>query len=508
MAAFPRCRSNSPTVAFMSTITVISPFDGRELGEVSDHTAEDTSHAFERSRRAQEQWARTSMSERKKIMLRFHDLVLGRQDELLDTIQDESGKNRASAFDEVMDVAVTARHYAFAAAGLLRTARAKGALPVLTRTRVQREAKGVVGIIAPWNYPLVMAVSDAIPAILAGNTVVLKPDSKTPLTALLAARLLEEAGLPGFVFQVVTGSGEVVGQAIARECDYLMFTGSTKTGRLLAKTAGERLIDFSAELGGKNPLIVADDADLDKAVNGAVAACFTNSGQLCISVERIYVHQELASDFTARFTAAVKRLQLGAGHEWTVEMGSLISPAHREQVAALVDDAVAKGAAVLTGGRSLPDLGESFYTPTVLTGVPEDAELFGEETFGPVVAIELVTSNEEAVRLANDSPYGLNASVWAKPATGRKIAAQLEFGTVNINDGFAAAWGSVDAPMGGWKASGVGRRHAAEGLLKYTESRTVAEQRILPITGPQDMPRDTYARTISTALKLGKHLLR
>lgn len=485
-----------------------SPFDGRELGEVPDHSAADTSNTFERSRRAQEQWVKTPMTERRKIMLRFHDLVLDRQEELLDTIQDESGKNRASAFDEVMDAAITARHYAFAAAGLLRPKRAKGALPVLTRTRVQREAKGVVGIIAPWNYPLVMAVSDAIPAILAGNTVVLKPDSKTPLTALLAAQLLEEAGLPGFVFQVITGSGEVVGQQIAHECDFLMFTGSTKTGRALAATAGERLIGFSAELGGKNPLIIADDADLDKAVDGAVTACFSNSGQLCISVERIYVHRELADEFTARFVATVKRLRLGAGHEWTVEMGSLISPEHRAWVESLVDDAVVKGAAVLTGGHSLPDLGDSFYAPTVLAGVPEDAELFREETFGPVVAIELVTSNEEAIRLANDSAYGLNASVWAKPATGRKIAAQLECGTVNINEGFAAAWGSVDAPMGGWKASGVGRRHADEGLLKYTESRAVAEQRFLPLTGPKEMPRDTYARTISTTLKLGKYLLR
>lgn len=255
-------------------------------------------------------------------------------------------------------------------------------------------------------------------------------------------------------------------------------------------------------------MIIADDADLAKAVDGAVTACFSNSGQLCISVERIYVHQELADEFTARFTAAVRRLRLGSGHEWTVDMGSLISTGHRAHVASLVDDAVAKGAAVLTGGRSLPELGGCFYAPTVLSGVPEDAELFREETFGPVVAVELVRSNEEAVRRANDSVYGLNASVWARPATGRKIASQLEVGTVNINEGFAAAWGSVDAPMGGWKASGVGRRHADEGLLKYTESRTVAEQRLLPITGPKGMPREKYAAVLSTALKLGKQLLR
>ncbi|MGP6174083.1 succinic semialdehyde dehydrogenase [Corynebacterium sp. A21] len=492
----------------MSRLSVTSPFDNRILGEVPAHTVEDTRQAFERARQTQKQWAKTSARERREIMLRFHDLVLDRQYEILDTIQDESGKNRASAFDEVMDVAVTARHYAFAAARLLRTDRAKGALPVLTHTQVQHVPKGVVGIISPWNYPLSLAVSDAIPAILAGNTVVLKPDEKTPLSALLAARLLTEAGLPDFVFQVLTGTGSVVGQAIVEECDFLMFTGSTKTGRQLAKQAGERLISFSAELGGKNPLIIAADADLDKAVRGAVNACFSNSGQLCISIERIYVHRELADEFTARFKAATRSLKLGAGHEWTVEMGSLISPEHLARVQSLIDDAVAKGAKILTGGHSLPELGPCFFAPTILIDVPGNAELFYEETFGPVVAIQAVDSMTEAVQQANNSDYGLNASIWAKPSTGRKIAAQLEFGTVNINEGFAAAWGSLDAPMGGWKASGVGRRHADEGLLKYTESRTVAVQRMLPISGPHTLSREVYAKTLSTALKLGKRVLR
>ncbi|QGU06089.1 Putative succinate-semialdehyde dehydrogenase [NADP(+)] 2 [Corynebacterium occultum] len=492
----------------MNSITVTSPSDGRILGTVPAHTATDTSRAFERARRAQKQWAHTPVKERREIMLSLHDLVLHRQEQILDTIQDESGKNRASAFDEVMDVAVTARHYAYATAALLHPDRVKGALPLLTSVEVQHSPKGVVGIIAPWNYPLVMAVSDAIPAILAGNTVVLKPDDKTPLSALLAAELLAEAGLPQDVFQVVTGTAEEVGQQIVAECDYLMFTGSTKTGRLLASQAGERLIDFSAELGGKNPLIIAADADLNKVVPGAITACFSNSGQLCISIERIYVHRNLAAEFSARFQAATKVLRVGAGREWTVEMGSLISEEQLARVQSFVDDAVARGATILSGGHALPELGPCFFAPTILSDVPEDAELFREEAFGPVAAIEIVDSHEEAIRRANDSDYGLNASVWAKPATGRKIAAQLEFGTVNINEGFAAAWGSLDAPMGGWKASGVGRRHADEGLLKYTESRTVALQRGLSIAGPSKLSRERYARTLSTALRLGKRVLR
>lgn len=471
------------------------------MDTLTDPTADQIHAALDRARRAQPQWAADGTG--REIMLRFHDLVLDRQDELLDVIQDETGKNRASAFDEVLDVAITARHYAYAAARLLRPRRARGAVPLLTRTRVERSPKGVVGIIAPWNYPLSLAVSDAIPALLAGNTVVLKPDEKTTRTAVAALEILREAGLPEDVMQVLPGTGEVVGQAIARECDYLMFTGSTPVGRQLGAIAGERLIGFSAELGGKNPLLIAPDADIPRAVQGARQACFTNSGQLCISIERIYVHAEVADVFLPAFLQAVGAMRVAGGREWSTDMGSLISPEHLARVSSLVDDAVARGATVLTGGHALPELGPTFYAPTVLTDVPEDAELLRSEVFGPVVAVEVVGSIDEAVARANDSELGLNASVWAAPATGRKIASRLEFGTVNINDGFAAAWASLDAPMGGWKASGMGRRHADEGLLKYTEARTVAEQR-LASPGGSGGSREL----VTTALKLGKRVLR
>ncbi len=492
----------------MTTLTVTSPVTGSAIGDVPAHSADDVRDAFRRARQAQADWAGVSIAERRRIMLRFHDLVLERQDELLDVIQDESGKNRASAFDEILDVTVTARHYAYAAGRLLKQRRVKGALPVFTSTHVEHAPKGVVGIIAPWNYPLSLAVSDAVPALMAGNAVVLKPDEKTPFTALLAVELLREAGLPIEAMQVVTGGGETAGQAIATECDYLMFTGSTAVGRTLGALAGERLIGFSAELGGKNPLIVAPDADLGKAAHGARQACFSNSGQLCISIERIYVHREVADEFISRFVTAVEGMRIGGGREWTTDMGSLISAEHLARVDAMVNDAVVRGATVLTGGRALTDLGPAFYAPTVLTNVPDDAQLYRDEVFGPVVAIEIVDSLDEAVTRANDSEYGLNASVWAKPRTGRWVASRLEFGTVNVNEGFAAAWGSLDAPMGGWKSSGLGRRHADEGLLKYTESRTVAVQRVMGISGPAAMPKEKYVAVLSTALKLGKRVLR
>lgn len=488
----------------MSHITVTAPASGEIISEVPIFTTDQVTDAFDRSRRAQKKWAATPFSERREILLRYHDLVLERQDELLDVIQKESGKSRISAHEEILDNAITARHYANRAAALLRPKRAKATLPVLTTTHVEHAPIGAVGMISPWNYPLVLAISDAIAAIMAGNTVVLKPDSNTPLTALKAAELLTEAGLPDDVFQVTPGPGSQVGQAIAEQCDFLMFTGSTATGRKLAAIAGERLIGFSAELGGKNPLIVAPDADITRAARGAIRACFSNSGQLCISIERIYVHRDVADQFTREFVDNVKAMRVGPGNDWALDMGSLISAEHHETVSEFVEDAKAQGARVLTGGESL---GGNFYAPTVLTDVPPTARVYREEVFGPVVYIQVVDSLDEAVEQANDTDYGLNASIWATPSTGRALASRIEAGTVNVNDGYMAAWASMHAPMGGWKTSGVGRRHSDHGLLKFTEARTIAVQRFMPPTGPEWMDRKQFAGLAAGAFKVAKRIL-
>lgn len=491
-----------------TTITIKNPADGTIVGTTNYYGADTALEAVERARAKQPEWAATAVKERKKTMLRYHDLVLKHQKELLDIIQDESGKNRRAAFEEVLDNALTARHYAYRAEKLLSPDRAKVALPIATKTQVQHAPVGVVGIIAPWNYPLVLAISDAIPAIMAGNTVVLKPDSSTPMTSLRAAELLAEAGLPKDVLTVVPGSGREVGQALVNSVDYLMFTGSSDTGAKLASQAGERLIGFSGELGGKNPLIVTSDADVDKVVSGVRHACFSNTGQLCISIERIYVHRDVADKFIPAFVRCVEKMRIGPGHDWDIDMGSLISSDQADTVASFVEDAVSKGATVATGGKRLPDLGENFYAPTVLLNVPEDARLHREEVFGPVVYIEVVDSHEEAIRRANDTEYGLNASVWGRPATAREIASQLEAGTVNINEGYAAGWSSIGAPMGGWKRSGVGRRHGDDGLLKFTEARTVAEQRIVSIAGPDGLAPEKWANLLTMALKYGRDVLR
>lgn len=490
-----------------TTTDVINPATGEVIGSVTEHTREQTREAFERARLAQKRWERTSIWERRRILLRFHNLVLDNRDRLMDTIQDENGKNRLSALEELLDVALTSRHYAYRAGQLLKEHRRRSVVPFLTRTWEQHPPKGVVGIIAPFNYPLSLSITDALPALMAGNAVVLKPDTQTPLSALAGAELLERAGLPRDLFQVVTGSGSEVGQAIVEECDFLMFTGSTATGEKLAQQAAARLIDYSMELGGKNAMIVAHDADVKRAVEGAWTACFGNSGQLCISIERMYVHRNVADEFIPAFVSRVQAMRVGAGHDWDIDMGSQISVEHTEKIERFVDDAVSRGATVLTGGRRLRELGETFFAPTVLTDVPVDADLHSQEVFGPVVYIEVVDSDDEAISRVNDTTYGLNSSVWASPATGRRIAARLETGTVNINEGYAPAWSAIDAPMGGWKKSGAGRRHGDHGLTKYTEPRNVTQTRFTTLMN-NGIPRDTWANILGISLKLGRDILR
>jgi len=414
--------------------------------------------------------------------------------ELLDLVHEENGKSRLNAFEELMDTALSAAYYAQNAPRLLASRSRVGAIPVLTTAYERYRPKGVVGIISPWNYPLTLAVSDAIPALLAGNAVVLKPDSKTPFTALFAAELLRQAGLPDGLLQVVTGPGAVLGTPLIDAVDYIMFTGSTATGRAVAAQCGERLIGCSAELGGKNAMLVLGDVDMAAIVDGAVQACFSTTGQLCVSIERIYVHRSRYDEFCAAFAERTATLVLGTGKGWDVDLGPLIDSAQLEKVSRHVDDAVAHGATVLAGGRARPDLGPTFYEPTVLTGVTDEMAVAREETFGPVVSVYAVDSDVEAIAAANNTPYGLNASVWSRsPVHARAVARRLTAGTVNVNEGYAAAWASHGAPMGGSGISGLGRRHGREGIIKYTEPQTIATQHWLLLGPPPGVPRETYA---------------
>ncbi|MDT0267816.1 succinic semialdehyde dehydrogenase [Streptomyces sp. DSM 44915] len=483
------------------------PFTGERLAELPEATEDEVAAAFDLARAAQPGWAARPARERAGIALRFHDLLLRRQTEVLDLIQLETGKSRLSAHEEVQSVAMAARYYGRTAPGLLRPRRHLGAIPLLTQVREARRPHGVVGQISPWNYPLELSAGDVLPALLAGNAVVHKPDTETALTALWARRLLIECGLPAEVWTVVLGAGPVVGPLVVEHADYVTFTGSTRTGRTVAQRAAARLVGSSLELGGKNALLVLRDADLDRAAEGAVRACFSSAGQLCVSIERLLVDASVADAFLARFLARVEALRIGPELDYGVDVGSLSSAAQLATVVQHVEDARARGATVLAGGRPRPDLGPYFHEPTVLTDVAPPMRVCAEETFGPVVSVRRFATEDEAVTLANDTRFGLNASVWSRDARrARRIAARLRCGTVNINEGYAAAYGSVRAPMGGMGDSGLGRRHGAEGLLKFTEPQTVARQRLLPLAPSHGLDDRRYTALISRSLRAMKSL--
>ena len=340
---------------------------------------------------------------------------------------------------------------------------------------------------------------------MAGNAVVLRPDLQSSLSALVGVELLVEAGLPEGVFQVVLGPGATTGQAVVDLTDYVCFTGSTPTGRRVAESAARRLVGYSLELGGKNSLYVADDASVAKAVEGAVRGCFASAGQLCISAERVLVHTDVYDEFVPAFVAAVKKMRIGTALEYGYDMGSLVSDQQLQTVSRHVADAVDSGATLLAGGQARPDIGPFVYEPTVLEGVTEAMACRNEETFGPVVSIYRVGTDDEAVELANDTEYGLNASIWTRDvARGRAIAARIRTGTVNINEGYAAAWGSVGAPMGGMKDSGIGRRHGAEGILKYTEAQNVTAQHLVGFGGLPGMSDEMFAKVLTFSLRAMK----
>ncbi|MEU3519260.1 succinic semialdehyde dehydrogenase [Streptomyces sp. NPDC006654] len=484
-----------------------TPFTGEKLADLPESTPEDVAKAYEAARAAQAVWAKVPVRQRAAVLLRFHDLVLQRQAEVLDLIQLETGKARLHAHEEVQAVAVAARHYGRKAPSYLRPKRHAGAMPTLTKVTELRHPRGVVGQIAPWNYPLELSVGDALPAFVAGNAVVMKPDTETCLTALWARDLLVEAGLPADVFQVVLGEGPVVGPEVVRHADYVSFTGSTRTGREVAQGAAARLVGVSLELGGKNAMLVLDDADIEKAAAGAVRACFSSAGQLCISIERLYVHESIADAFVERFAARTKAMRLGRSLAYGADMGSLVGERQLETVTRHVAEAVEKGATVVAGGTARPDIGPYFYEPTILDGVEDAMAVCTEETFGPVVSIYRFRTDDEAIEHANGTPYGLNSSVWTKNGSrGRAVAARLRTGTVNVNEGYAPAYGSVQSPMGGMKDSGLGRRHGSEGILKYTEAQTVAQQRLLPMAPSLGMDDEKYAQFMSTSLKVMKAL--
>lgn len=489
-----------------AVVAPLAPYDRRVTAEVPTSSPAAVADAVAAARAAQRAWAALPLADRGEIVLRFHDLLVERQEQVLDLIQWEMGKSRFSAWQEILQVGNLARHYARHAGAYLKEHRVRGAVPGLSRVREVRVPKGVVGIISPWNYPLYLGVGDALPALMAGNAVVSKGDDQTALTLLWARELMAEAGLPTDLWRVVVGDGPTVGGALIDHVDYVCFTGSTRTGRVVAAQAGERLIGASLELGGKNPLIVRADADLDKAVAGCLAAAFANTGQMCIHTERVIVHRDVYDDFRTRLVRAVRRLTLGQTFDYSVEIGSLASPAQLATVTAHVEDAVAQGATVLAGGRPRPDLGPLMFEPTVLEGVEPAMTVCHHETFGPVISLYPVASDNEAIAKANEGSYGLSASIWSRDvAAAESMATLVRAGSVNVNDGAGLAAASIEAGMGGMGQSGLGRRHGGEGIRKYTDSQTVASIRGMSLAVPGDQI-EKFVQQGNTQLRLLRRL--
>jgi succinate-semialdehyde dehydrogenase / glutarate-semialdehyde dehydrogenase len=480
---------------------VLAPFTGHHLYDLPLATEFDVQSASVRARSVQREWAEWPVRERVRVMRRFHDLVIAKRDEALEILQWETGKARADALEEVLDVAVVTQYYSRTAARLLRPRKLRGALPILIGVDEIRKPMGLIGVIAPWNYPLTLAASDAVPALLAGNGVLLKPDPQTTLISAWVAEQFLLAGLPDGLLAIVPGEGPEVGPMVMDAVDHVMFTGSTATGRIVAERCARRLIGCTLELGGKNAMIIRADADPAKAAETAVRASFANTGQLCISMERIYVNDAVYEEFLAHFVPRVLSLRITTEPGWGGDIGCLVSEAHLKRVQSHVDDAVARGATVLAGGRARPDLAPFAYEPTVLENVTEEMVVCREETFGPVAAVYRVGDDEEAVHRANDTAYGLNASIITRDLrVGRRLARRLRTGSVNINEGYAASWGSTAAAMGGIGDSGLGHRHGEGGLLNYTEPQAIATQRLLGF-GPQlGLDAERWGNLLATAV--------
>jgi acyl-CoA reductase-like NAD-dependent aldehyde dehydrogenase len=465
-------RTDAKQTQTVAQIKVKNPITEEVIGYIHVTTPEEVRQAAERARAAQPGWAALGVKERARRLQKWADLLWDDQKTAISVIRRETGKNEVGAMLEVMVIDQVVSYYAHHAPRLLKPQTRRSIVPIKQKVRVYYKPYGVAGFITPWNYPLNNAFIDLIPALIAGNTVLLKPSEVTPHTALYTVELMRKAGIPQDVIQVLTGDGST-GAALVDYVDYISFTGSTATGRKIAMRAAERFIPCSLELGGKDPLIVLKDADIDLAAAGTLVGALENAGQVCVSVERVYVEDAVYDSFIERIRHYASQLKLGAEDGIDIHVGSLTNERELLRCEAQVADAVAKGAQVIHGGKRRPDLGPLFYEPTVLVNVDHNMDVMRDETFGPLIPIMRVKDQTEAIRMANDNQYGLSASIFTgNLGLGEQLATQIESGDVNVN---CTQWtfGTASVPMGGVKNSGIGRRNGPEGLMRFVRPQSI-----------------------------------
>jgi succinate-semialdehyde dehydrogenase/glutarate-semialdehyde dehydrogenase len=455
-----------------------SPATLEPIGEIEVQTADDVRDALERARKAQPEWAALPVEERARYLERALKLVIERQDEIVETVLEETGKARSEAISmEIFATCDVLSYYARRAPRFLRPEKRRlhGMLRFIKKLQVVYRPLGVVGVITPWNGPFILSMNPTAQALVAGNAVLLKPSEVTPKSGALVGEIFEAAGLPEGVLQVLTGDGETGAAVCESGVDKICFTGSVATGRKVGAACGQRLIPCTLELGGKDPMIVCADADVESAAAGALAGAYMNTGQYCCGTERVYVVEEIADAFTEKVVRLAGDLRQGASGEFDV--GAIFWDRQLDVIERHLADAVEKGATVRVGGRRNPELEGLYYEPTVLTNVDHDMQIMREETFGPVLPIMRVRDEEEAIRLANDTRYGLSATVWTKDVyRGAEIAKRIESGGVCIND-MTMTYGAPEAPFGGLKDSGVGQVNGESGLKSYCHALPILTDR-------------------------------
>jgi acyl-CoA reductase-like NAD-dependent aldehyde dehydrogenase len=487
-------------------IRVENPATGEFVASVPRIAPADVAALVARARAAQPAWEALGFDGRGEILRRAQKWVVENSDRIARTIVSETGKTYDDALiAEIGYVASAFGFWAKHAPRFLGDEKVRASSPFLVGRRlvVRYRPLGVIGVIGPWNYPLTNSFGDCIPALAAGNSAVLKPSQSTPLTSLLMAEGLRESGLPEDVYLVAAGDG-AAGEALIDEVDMIMFTGSTATGKRVLERAARTLTPVSLELGGKDPMIVLADADVERAANSAVYASMQNGGQTCVSIERVYVEAPIYDDFVDRVARKVSALRQGVPDgPGSVDVGAMTFAPQLDVVSRHVEEARAAGARVLVGGRASHQQGGRFYAPTVLADVDHSMSCMTEETFGPTVAIMRVSDADEAVRLANDSPYGLAASVFGKDvARAEQVARRIEAGAACVNDA-QLNYFALELPMGGWKESGMGSRHGAPGMRKYCRQQSLLITRLAPKREIHMFPyRARTTKLIAQALKL------